>query len=172
MHNITKEQHLVAVHDDSLVSWFAAFGGTTSVLDGRSASSSSTSGRCFDLPATETELLLWSAWYSPTSQQPIGHKTLFTNAKQDLALAFVTVHDAGHEVPDYQPQNSLELFRSFIQKDLFQNPCRGSSHASRMLSLQTRGPLFDEINLVATVLFIMCTLLFWSIVHRKLISFS
>jgi len=40
-----------------------------------------------------------------------GYLTKWSNAK----LAFLTVHDAGHEVPTYKPDFALDMFTRFLK---------------------------------------------------------
>ena len=56
----------------------------------------------------------WTYVDSNFGQQPAGFLTQFSNH-----LAFMTVHFAGHEVPAYQPEKAFELFRKYLDGDLF-----------------------------------------------------
>jgi len=60
---------------------------------------------------------LWQPWFLPSGAQA-GFLTKFENV-----FSFATVHDAGHEVPAYQPVAALHLFDLFLRSDaaLFAN---------------------------------------------------
>lgn len=53
----------------------------------------------------------WSTYY--VSGQTAGFLSKWTGTK----LAFLTVHGAGHEVPTYVPEVSLDLFRKYLNGD-------------------------------------------------------
>jgi carboxypeptidase C (cathepsin A) len=55
---------------------------------------------------------LWKPWF--VENQTAGYVTQF-----DHSLTFVTVHDAGHEVPAYRPIRALELFRKYMDRSWF-----------------------------------------------------
>ena len=48
--------------------------------------------------------------------QQAGFLTTFTEG-----LSFATVHHAGHEVPAYQPERALQLFRNYLDGSFFFN---------------------------------------------------
>ena len=54
----------------------------------------------------------WKVWkaYNATA----GYVTVLSPR-----IAFVTVHDAGHEVPAYQPARSLTLLQLYLSRDLY-----------------------------------------------------
>jgi len=52
----------------------------------------------------------WSAWY--VDEQVAGYKLKYDG------ISFVTVHDAGHEVPTYQPKRMFTLFEDFLNDNL------------------------------------------------------
>lgn len=54
----------------------------------------------------------WTQWF--LNEQPAGAITRF-----EKNLSFVTVHDAGHEVPTYQPERALAMFKQYLSGDLF-----------------------------------------------------
>jgi len=56
-----------------------------------------------------TETSAWRPWVDSGNQ--LGG---FTQQYEDGLLTFATVRDAGHEVPQYQPERGLRLFESFI----------------------------------------------------------
>lgn len=45
-------------------------------------------------------------------------------------LAFMTVHFAGHEVPAYQPEKALELFRRYLDGSVFHQHSASDEAAS------------------------------------------
>ena len=64
-------------------------------------------------------LSLFNPWqYNDTryGTQQAGFLTTFTGG-----LSFATVHHAGHEVPAYQPERALQLFRNFLDGSFFFN---------------------------------------------------
>ena len=58
-----------------------------------------------------TETSAWRPWVDGGNQLQLGG---FTQQYEDGLLTFATVRDAGHEVPQYQPERGLRLFESFI----------------------------------------------------------
>ena len=59
----------------------------------------------------------FNTWYYEDSyygRQTAGYLTKFENR-----FSFATIHDAGHEVPAYQPQIAAELLRRFLDDSLF-----------------------------------------------------
>lgn len=61
---------------------------------------------------------LYQPWHYRNSEygttQQGGYLTQFADS-----LSFATVHHAGHEVPAYQPEMALELFRRYLDGSLF-----------------------------------------------------
>jgi hypothetical protein len=58
----------------------------------------------------ELNLPIQTAWYPWNhSSQVGGWSQVYEN------LTFVTVRDAGHEVPQYQPGRALQLFKYFLK---------------------------------------------------------
>ena len=55
----------------------------------------------------------WVDW--KISGQTAGYLAQF----QKENFAFATVHNAGHEVPTYQPEAALGLFEAYISKNVF-----------------------------------------------------
>ncbi len=55
----------------------------------------------------------WVDW--KINGQTAGYLAQF----KDTAFAFATVHNAGHEVPTYQPEAALGLFQAYLSKDVF-----------------------------------------------------
>lgn len=55
----------------------------------------------------------WVDW--KISGQTAGYLAQF----KDAAFAFATVHNAGHEVPTYQPEAALGLFQAYLSKEVF-----------------------------------------------------
>jgi carboxypeptidase C (cathepsin A) len=61
---------------------------------------------------------LWDTWYN-TDGQTAGFITKFkTPFAKDSRFSFITVHDAGHEVPTYKPKDALELFEMYINNKI------------------------------------------------------
>ena len=61
---------------------------------------------------------LWDTWYN-TDGQTAGFITKFkTPFTKDSRFSFITVHDAGHEVPTYKPKDALELFEMYINNKI------------------------------------------------------
>ena len=61
---------------------------------------------------------LWDTWYN-TDGQTAGFITKFkTPFSKDSRFSFITVHDAGHEVPTYKPKDALELFEMYINNKI------------------------------------------------------
>jgi len=61
---------------------------------------------------------LWDTWYN-TDGQTAGFVTKFkTPFTKDSRFSFITVHDAGHEVPTYKPKDALELFEMYINNKI------------------------------------------------------
>eukprot|EP00611_Tribonema_gayanum_P026392 TRINITY_DN627_c0_g2_i1.p1 TRINITY_DN627_c0_g2~~TRINITY_DN627_c0_g2_i1.p1 ORF type:complete len:501 (-),score=144.66 TRINITY_DN627_c0_g2_i1:1049-2551(-) len=56
---------------------------------------------------------LWQQWR--LDGQPAGYATKFSGG----ALAFVTVHSAGHEVPAYQPERALVVLQRYLDGSWF-----------------------------------------------------
>ncbi|KAG5181178.1 serine carboxypeptidase-like protein [Tribonema minus] len=56
---------------------------------------------------------LWQQWR--LDGQPAGYATKFSGG----ALAFVTVHSAGHEVPAYQPERALVVLERYLDGSWF-----------------------------------------------------
>ena len=60
---------------------------------------------------------LWETWY--VDGQTAGYITTFkTPFSKDSRFSFVTVHDAGHEVPTYKPKEALELFEMYLSNTI------------------------------------------------------
>ena len=73
----------------------------------------------------ETESL-WETWYNEEGQTA-GFITKFktelktefkTEFRKQSRFSFITVHDAGHEVPTYKPKDALELFEMYINNKI------------------------------------------------------
>lgn len=61
---------------------------------------------------------LWDTWYNQDGQTA-GFITKFkTPFGKQSRFAFITVHDAGHEVPTYKPKDALELFDMYINNKI------------------------------------------------------
>ena len=61
---------------------------------------------------------LWDTWYDQEGQTA-GFITKFkTPFGKDSRFSFITVHDAGHEVPTYKPKDALELFDMYINNKI------------------------------------------------------
>ena len=61
---------------------------------------------------------LWDTWYN-IDGQTAGFITKFeTPFSKDSRFSFVTVHDAGHEVPTYKPKEALELFEMYLNNKI------------------------------------------------------
>jgi carboxypeptidase C (cathepsin A) len=61
---------------------------------------------------------LWETWYN-NDGQTAGFKTKFkTPFGKNSRFSFLTVHDAGHEVPTYKPKDALELFDMYINNKI------------------------------------------------------
>lgn len=61
---------------------------------------------------------LWDTWYNSEGQTAgfiTNFKTPFGKASR---FSFITVHDAGHEVPTYKPKDALELFEMYINNKI------------------------------------------------------
>jgi carboxypeptidase C (cathepsin A) len=58
---------------------------------------------------------LWETWYNKDGQTA-GFITKFNTESltKESRFSFVTVHNAGHEVPTYKPKDALELFEMYI----------------------------------------------------------
>lgn len=62
--------------------------------------------------------ILWDTWYN-TEGQTAGFITKFkTPFGKASRFSFITVHDAGHEVPTYKPKDALELFEMYINNKI------------------------------------------------------
>lgn len=61
---------------------------------------------------------LWTTWYN-TDGQTAGFITKFkTPFNKNNRFSFITVHNAGHEVPTYKPKDALELFEMYINNKI------------------------------------------------------
>ena len=61
---------------------------------------------------------LWDTWYN-NDGQTAGFITKFkTPYSKDSRFSFITVHDAGHEVPTYKPKDALELFEMYLNNNI------------------------------------------------------
>jgi carboxypeptidase C (cathepsin A) len=61
---------------------------------------------------------LWDTWYNKDGQTA-GFITKFkTPFSKDSRFSFITVHDAGHEVPAYKPKDALELFEMYLNNNI------------------------------------------------------
>ena len=61
---------------------------------------------------------LWDTWYN-SEGQTAGFITKFkTPFGMTSRFSFITVHDAGHEVPTYKPKDALELFEMYINNKI------------------------------------------------------
>jgi carboxypeptidase C (cathepsin A) len=61
---------------------------------------------------------LWETWYDQEGQTA-GFITKFkTPFGKESRFSFITVHDAGHEVPTYRPKDALELFNMYINNKI------------------------------------------------------
>lgn len=60
----------------------------------------------------------WQAWYYVDPEygdgQVGGYRVKYQSDDGDMAIAFATVHHAGHEVPMYQPMKGLHVFENYI----------------------------------------------------------
>mmetsp|Transcript_11694 Transcript_11694/g.10599 ORF Transcript_11694/g.10599 Transcript_11694/m.10599 type:complete len:268 (-) Transcript_11694:75-878(-) len=102
---------------------------------------------------------LWKPWN--VNNQLAGYVTIFTNN-----LVFVTVHNAGHEVPTYQPYNSLVLLLSYLDNSLIKIP-------PPILVEDIDNSLYDNIIsvlIVFSVVLAICAILIgWIIFLRQYI---
>jgi carboxypeptidase C (cathepsin A) len=57
---------------------------------------------------------LWDTWYNQDGQTAGFITTFKTPFSKESRFSFITVHDAGHEVPTYKPKDALELFEMYI----------------------------------------------------------
>jgi len=61
---------------------------------------------------------LWDTWYNKDGQTA-GFITKFkTPFSRNSRFSFITVHDAGHEVPTYKPKDALELFEMYLNNNI------------------------------------------------------
>jgi carboxypeptidase C (cathepsin A) len=61
---------------------------------------------------------LWDTWYNQEGQTA-GFITKFkTPFEKESRFSFITVHDAGHEVPTYRPKDALKLFDMYINNKI------------------------------------------------------
>jgi carboxypeptidase C (cathepsin A) len=61
---------------------------------------------------------LWDTWYNKDGQTA-GFITKFkTPYSKDSRFSFITVHDAGHEVPAYKTKDALELFEMYLYNNI------------------------------------------------------
>jgi len=61
---------------------------------------------------------LWDTWYNKDGQTA-GFITKFkTPFSKNSRFSFITVHDAGHEVPAYKPKDALELFEMYLNNKI------------------------------------------------------
>lgn len=61
---------------------------------------------------------LWDTWYNQDGQTS-GFITKFkTPFGRQSRFSFITVHNAGHEVPTYKPKEALELFELYINNKI------------------------------------------------------
>jgi carboxypeptidase C (cathepsin A) len=61
---------------------------------------------------------LWDTWFNQEGQTA-GFITKFkTPFGKESRFSFITVHDAGHEVPTYRPKDALELFSMYINNKI------------------------------------------------------
>ncbi|EGB12834.1 hypothetical protein AURANDRAFT_18927 [Aureococcus anophagefferens] len=60
----------------------------------------------------------WQAWYYVDPEygdgQVGGYRVKYQSSDGDMAIAFATVHHAGHEVPMYQPMKGLHVFENYL----------------------------------------------------------
>lgn len=62
---------------------------------------------------------MWKPWY--VDSQVAGYETKFNDS-----LSFLTVRNAGHEVPSYQPERALHLFGLFLDGSAFDTTTESS----------------------------------------------
>lgn len=67
----------------------------------------------------------WVDW--KISGQTAGYLAQFKKEN----FAFATVHNAGHEVPTYQPEAALGLFQAYLSKDVFTTTAEKPEYAPR-----------------------------------------
>ena len=61
---------------------------------------------------------LWDTWYN-NDGQTAGFITKFkTPFSKNSRFSFITVHNAGHEVPTYKPKDALELFEMYLNNNI------------------------------------------------------
>ena len=61
---------------------------------------------------------MWDTWYNEDGQTA-GYITKFnTPFSKDTRFSFITVHNAGHEVPTYKPKEALELFSMYLHNNI------------------------------------------------------
>lgn len=61
---------------------------------------------------------LWDTWINQDGQTA-GFITKFkTPFKKESRFSFITVHDAGHEVPTYKPKEAFELFEMYLNNKI------------------------------------------------------
>ena len=64
------------------------------------------------LGMTEIEGEGWRPW--TVDNVPAGYVTIYDNPTGPANFTFITVKDAGHMVPQYQPQRAYALFERFL----------------------------------------------------------
>lgn len=100
-------------------------------------------------------LKLFEPWYYEDSnfgKQPGGFLTRFNKN-----LAFLTVHYAGHEVPAYQPEKALEVFKRYLDGSLFTSSAETDSESNETQASDKNSSLFVilAILLVITAIIIL-----------------
>ena len=64
-----------------------------------------------------TSLETFRPWV--VDQVPAGYVTTYKNPVGPANFTFITVKEAGHMVPQYQPARAFELFRRFLRDEPF-----------------------------------------------------
>ena len=59
----------------------------------------------------------WRPW--SVDNVPAGYVTIYDNPTGPANFTFITVKDAGHMVPQYQPQRAYALFERFLNGGKF-----------------------------------------------------
>jgi hypothetical protein len=113
----------------------------------------------YDIPGAEV-LSLYRPWHYNNSlygtRQQAGYLTQFSDS-----LSFATVHNAGHEVPAYQPEIAMELFARYLDGSLFvaSVPSESSSSGEKTdsgvfpdLASEVVGVLLITMGIVGVIL--------------------
>ena len=114
----------------------------------------------------------WTYIDSEYGQQQAGYLTKFSGG-----FSFATVHHAGHEVPAYQPEIALQLFKNYVNGAFFYNLSTSSSQSETTLMTSSSDSSSDRsltmaIFVLVVILFLVTVVVIYQYLMKKNFTYN